>query len=207
MVSLDLIGKHDGFILIHNSSNHDMSEDEKRITSYREKINEYESKLENGKNWEYYKKVVNPYELVYTQKKYKNFPESICIKHPLSRSYFKMIEMLQVFHFFDSFSISQELFFFLSYEELGIPQGAILIPLLVLGGYQQLTTFFVKTGAFRVVTLKQLWNNQFKQEVIILAAAAFVFGVSHFFLFPSEIYVVLLIISVTVFRIWKRKIE
>jgi hypothetical protein len=113
----------------------------------------------------------------------------------------------QFFHFFDSFSISQELFFFLSYEELGIPQGAILIPLLVLGGYQQFTTFFVKTGAFRVVTLKQLWNNQFKQEVIILAAAAFVFGVSHFFLFPSEIYVVLLIISVTAFRIWKRKIE
>lgn len=113
----------------------------------------------------------------------------------------------QFFHFFNSFSISHELISFLSYKELGIPQGAILIPLLVLGGYQQYSAFFVKTGVFRVVTMEQLWKNQSKQEVVILASAAFVFGVSTFYVFPSEIYVILLIISVTAFRFWKRKME
>jgi 23S rRNA U2552 (ribose-2'-O)-methylase RlmE/FtsJ len=57
----------------------------------------------NGKNWEYYKKIVNPYELVYTQKKYPNFPESLCFLKPLSRSYFKMIEMADLIHFFTMF--------------------------------------------------------------------------------------------------------
>jgi 23S rRNA U2552 (ribose-2'-O)-methylase RlmE/FtsJ len=68
----------------------------------RKKIANYEvSHLFHNDNWEYYKKLVNPYELVYTQCKYPNFPQSICILKPLSRSYFKMVELLEVFHFFD----------------------------------------------------------------------------------------------------------
>jgi 23S rRNA U2552 (ribose-2'-O)-methylase RlmE/FtsJ len=59
--------------------------------------------LTNGKNWEYYKKIVNPYELVYTQRKYNEFPDSLCLLKPLSRSYFKMIEMLEIINFFGTF--------------------------------------------------------------------------------------------------------
>jgi 23S rRNA U2552 (ribose-2'-O)-methylase RlmE/FtsJ len=57
-----------------------------------------------GNTWEYYKKIVNPYELVYTQNKYDQFPDSVALIHPLSRSYFKMIEILRVADFFKSFS-------------------------------------------------------------------------------------------------------
>jgi 23S rRNA U2552 (ribose-2'-O)-methylase RlmE/FtsJ len=52
--------------------------------------------------WEYYKKVVNPYECIFTQKKYDNFPSSICLLNPLSRSYFKLIEILNITDFFKS---------------------------------------------------------------------------------------------------------
>jgi len=52
------------------------------------------------KEWDYYKKIVNPYEFVYTQKKYSNFPDSICFLKPLSRSYFKMIEILDLLNYF-----------------------------------------------------------------------------------------------------------
>jgi len=90
------------FELQQNNINHIQSEDEIVLHTYRNKINEYEGKLSHDKNWEYYKKVVNPYELVYTQKKYDNFPESIYSLKPLSRSYFKMIEILDLIHFFDN---------------------------------------------------------------------------------------------------------
>jgi 23S rRNA U2552 (ribose-2'-O)-methylase RlmE/FtsJ len=76
---------------------HIIGEEESTLHEYRNRINEYET---SGKNWEYYKKIVNPYELVYTQKKYDNFPNSICMLKPLSRSYFKMIEMLDIIRFF-----------------------------------------------------------------------------------------------------------
>ena len=89
------------FKLESNTIQHIQSDEEIILHKYRNRINEYESNLPNFRNWEYYKKVVNPYELVYTQKKYDNFPDSIYSLKPLSRSYFKMIEILDLTQFFN----------------------------------------------------------------------------------------------------------
>jgi len=78
---------------------HCPSASEVQLYEYRNRINEYSSSIAPN-NWEYYKKIVNPYELVYTKKKYKNFPDCISTIRPLSRSYFKMIEILHLIHFF-----------------------------------------------------------------------------------------------------------
>jgi 23S rRNA U2552 (ribose-2'-O)-methylase RlmE/FtsJ len=93
----------DDLILESNQVEHHNSDEENALHRCRNRINQYEETLTNGKNWEYYKKIVNPFEIVYTQKKYPNFPESICYLKPLSRSYFKMIEMLDLTCFFDQF--------------------------------------------------------------------------------------------------------
>lgn len=85
-----------------SSYTHIESEQEKTIHEYRNRISEYENGLTDGTNWEYYKKVINPHELVYTQKKYNNFPQSLCILHPLSRSYFKMVEILDLINFYET---------------------------------------------------------------------------------------------------------
>ncbi len=68
----------------------------KELTQIKEKI----EPLENNHKWEVLKKKSNPYELVYTQEN-QDCPSSIAMIKPLSRSYFKMIEMLQVAQFFD----------------------------------------------------------------------------------------------------------
>lgn len=56
--------------------------------------------LEKSHKWELLKKKTNPYELVYTQDN-TDCPSSISVLRPLSRSYFKMIEILTVSQFFD----------------------------------------------------------------------------------------------------------
>jgi len=89
------------FQLDKNECKHGYDEEERNLHKHRNRIQEYESTLPQGKNWEYYKKAVNPYEWVYTQKKYQCFPESICYLKPLSRSYFKMIEILELSQFFE----------------------------------------------------------------------------------------------------------
>jgi len=58
------------------------------------------SELEQQGRWELVKKMVNPYEIVYTHED-KQFHASISLIKPLSRSYFKMIEMMYVLQFFD----------------------------------------------------------------------------------------------------------
>ena len=79
-----------------------MTTEEEALHHLRKGINKYESDAGTS-DWEYYKKIVNPYELIYTQKKYTNFPESVCLLHPLSRSYFKMIEIFSIADFFEPF--------------------------------------------------------------------------------------------------------
>jgi 23S rRNA U2552 (ribose-2'-O)-methylase RlmE/FtsJ len=53
--------------------------------------------------WELAKKMANPYEVIYTQDD-QNFHPSLCIFKPLSRSFYKMIEMLDVLKFFPGLS-------------------------------------------------------------------------------------------------------
>jgi hypothetical protein len=66
------------------------------LTEMKEKI----APLESNHKWELLKKKSNPYELVYTQET-ADCPQSVALLKPLSRSYFKMIEMLQVSQFFE----------------------------------------------------------------------------------------------------------
>ena len=89
------------FELESKECNHIITDEEVSLHEYRNRINQYEYGVINCKNWEYYKKIVNPYEIVYTQKKYDDFPESVCSLKPLSRSYFKMIEMIEMINFFN----------------------------------------------------------------------------------------------------------
>ena len=64
------------------------------------------SSLEAAKRWEIVKKMVNPYEIVYTHED-RFFHPSIALIKPLSRSYFKMIEMMNVLQFFEQFPKQQ----------------------------------------------------------------------------------------------------
>lgn len=57
--------------------------------------------LESTNRWELLKKMVNPYEMVYTHED-SHFHPSIAVIKPLSRSYFKLIEMLDVLQFFEN---------------------------------------------------------------------------------------------------------
>lgn len=47
--------------------------------------------------WDYYKKITNPYELIFTANSTIPIPASVCTLRPLSRSYFKMVEILGTF--------------------------------------------------------------------------------------------------------------
>jgi 23S rRNA U2552 (ribose-2'-O)-methylase RlmE/FtsJ len=58
------------------------------------------SALEATNRWELVKKMVNPYEMVYTHEDI-HFHPSIAVIKPLSRSYFKLVEMMEVLQFFE----------------------------------------------------------------------------------------------------------
>lgn len=57
--------------------------------------------LDKEHKWELAKKMVNPYELVYTHDD-DRLPPSLSLEFPLSRSFFKMVEILNVSGFFET---------------------------------------------------------------------------------------------------------
>lgn len=83
-----------------------------RVMELRDKIGDYDREEDadvgaaaaptpHSHRWEFFKKLANPYEVVYTQKTYDgSMPPSLAIQRPLSRSYFKLVEMLRVCGFF-----------------------------------------------------------------------------------------------------------
>ena len=71
-------------IFISNSLHHYLSNIKKQIDMY-------------TTYWDYYKKITNPYEFIHTQ--VPNIKQSICKYKPLSRSFFKMIEIINIFSF------------------------------------------------------------------------------------------------------------
>uniref|UniRef100_A0A6C0API8 Ribosomal RNA methyltransferase FtsJ domain-containing protein n=1 Tax=viral metagenome TaxID=1070528 RepID=A0A6C0API8_9ZZZZ len=56
--------------------------------------------LDKKGEWEFLKRSSNPYELVFSQTQDIRIPQSICSLKPLSRSFFKMVEILTVMDFF-----------------------------------------------------------------------------------------------------------
>lgn len=61
------------------------------------------SDTDSHDEWELRKKITNPYEAIFSGNSDNTFP-SLALAHPLSRSYFKMIEMLEVSSFWSNIS-------------------------------------------------------------------------------------------------------
>ena len=63
-------------------------------------LTEHKNKIINSKDWDKYKKYANEYELIHIPNK-KRTSESVALYNPLSRSYFKMVEMIYDFNLLD----------------------------------------------------------------------------------------------------------
>lgn len=70
------------------------------VTSLAHYLSEIKEKLKWFDMWDIYKEYTNPYEYIHTKSPNK---KSVSSYQPLSRSYFKMVELIQQFHIFDTY--------------------------------------------------------------------------------------------------------
>ena len=73
------------------------------LKSYKNKIDE----IPNNKQWDVVKKITNDYELIHIPVNKKRKNDSIAFYNPLSRSYYKMVEILIDFNLLDNYSYSR----------------------------------------------------------------------------------------------------
>ena len=79
---------------------------------------------------------------------------------------------------------------FWNYEEMGIKQGYILLPLVFFVSYQQYKMTFLMAGRFRNTQLNFLWKKHIIPLILIIAFAGICLGVSWFIQLPEAVYVI-----------------
>lgn len=95
------------------------------------------------------------------------------------------------------FDFQAETWEFLSYKEMGIPQGLLLLPLLIYGGYAQYKMQFLMPRKFAVTSATENWKTHFFFLRIAGIAALIFFILSSFFVFPEIIYIGILLLGIT----------
>ena len=103
-----------------------------------------------------------------------------------------------------TFDFSERVIAFLRYNDMGIEQGYVLLPLLLLNGISVYKQQFIRPELYKYLTMGQLINESSKQGLLLLACAGLFLGISLFVQFPEEILLFSTIIGTTVYRIVER---
>lgn len=88
----------------------------------------------------------------------------------------------------------QQLYDFIMYEELGIPQGVVLVPLIAFSAYQLYKMTFLMPARFRTISLEEIWKPHLIAQLIIIGFAGLSIGISQFIVFPEIVYVLAIVI-------------
>lgn len=103
-----------------------------------------------------------------------------------------------------TFDFSERVVAFLSYNDMGIEQGYVLLPLLLLNGISVYKQQFIRPELYKYLTMGQLINESSKQGLLLLACAGLFLGVALFVQLPEEILLFSTIIGTTGYRIVER---
>ena len=108
---------------------------------------------------------------------------------------------LSTLSLFPHIDFIQQAINFWTYEELGVQQGYILVPILAFGGYQQYKMNFILQKKFRTKSIKGLWQAKIQASVVQIAFAGLVIGLSQFKLFPEWMYVIGIVVFVSLYQL------
>ena len=97
----------------------------------------------------------------------------------------------------------QEWIEFMTYKELGIPQGVLLLPLIAFAAYQQYRMTFLMPAKFRSIRLEEIWKPHHQSQLLVLAAAGISMGLAYLFTLPDLVYVLAIVAFRAAFQYWQ----
>ena len=98
--------------------------------------------------------------------------------------------------------IKQELINFWTYKDMGIEQGYILLPLILLVGYQRYKLEFLLPGLFKKLSLDTLWRSHLIAHYVLLGTIGLLLGISVFVIMPETVYLAGIILLTSVYQLF-----
>jgi len=100
----------------------------------------------------------------------------------------------------DGIDFKAEALAFWNYEEMGIKQGVLLIPLVFLVGFMQYRMEFLLPKSFQKIKIELIWKRHVLALFGILALGGLCLAVSQFVILPELVYVLLIILSTSIYK-------
>lgn len=97
----------------------------------------------------------------------------------------------------------KELIDFMAYEEMGIQQGYILVPLIALAAYQLYRMTFLMPARFRTISMDEIWRPHLISLLIIIGFSGIVIGLSQFVVFHELVYVLSIVGISASYQLWQ----
>jgi hypothetical protein len=99
-------------------------------------------------------------------------------------------------HFF------HELVAFWQYKDMGVQQGYILLPLLVLVAYQRYKMEFLLTAKFRAINEIELWRGHQRSHLYLIGASAFAAGLISIVSIPEPFLLGAVIVGISGYNLF-----
>jgi hypothetical protein len=111
---------------------------------------------------------------------------------------------LALYFISDGIVFKQEAIAFWEYEELGLKQGYLLVPLVFFVGYQQYKMEFLMLAKYRNLSLSDLWRRHIQALCVVVAFAGFCIGLAQFIVLPDIVYVLGIVFCTVFYKLTKR---
>lgn len=89
----------------------------------------------------------------------------------------------------DGIDFSMEIAAFWNYEEMGLKQGYIFVPLVFLLSYQQYKMEFLLPARYRTLQVVDVWKKHTKALIVVAGFSGICLGVSLVYVLPEIVFV------------------
>jgi hypothetical protein len=104
---------------------------------------------------------------------------------------------------FPNNSIYKELISFLTYKEFGIPQGVIIVPLIVFSGIQDFKLNFIQKGIFRTLSIEKMWKIEIFKQMLFTSVLILTILVSIYFHIYEWSLILIIVAFYPIFRFYR----
>lgn len=93
---------------------------------------------------------------------------------------------------------------FWSYEDMGIAQGYVLIPLVLFVAIQRYRMEFLMRGKFRILQASSFWQQHFQMYFMLIGSVGLVLGLALLASIPEVFYVLAAVVATTAYTLYFR---
>ncbi len=118
-----------------------------------------------------------------------------------------LVVLIALIHFAMTFIVPSidfwtEIKSFWNYEEMGIKQGYILVPLVLFVSFQNYKMTFLMQAKFRTTNVHQVWKSHLHSLFILIGFTGLALGISLFVSLPEMVFVLGIVAFSTLYK-WR----